>query len=405
MNVLMVSPGYPGEMPHFTRALARVGARVIGISDQPVGALPDEVRRSVAGHIRVRNLFNESAVVDQVRSETRGQSIDRVECLWEPGMFLAARLREALGTPGLSVDATRPFRDKERMKLDLDRAGIRTPGHDRARTKEAVRESAARIGFPLIVKPIAGGGSADTYRIDDTAELERVLDRLRHVEEVSVEEFIEGDEFTYDTICAGGKVLYENIAWYRPRPLEEKKHEWLSPQTICLRDIDNPAIKRGREMGRAVLEAFSFETGFTHMEWFRRANGEVVFGEIAARPPGARMVDIMNLASDVDLFTGWAEAVCQNRISQTVERRYNAAMICKRARGKGRIQRIEGLERLQATLGQALVCNELLPVGAPRRNWKMTSIADGYLIVRDPDLEKTLKMADAVGRDLTLYAG
>ena len=51
-----------------------------------------------------------------MRRDLGGERIDRVECLWEPGMILAARLREALGVPGLNVEATVPFRDKERMK-------------------------------------------------------------------------------------------------------------------------------------------------------------------------------------------------------------------------------------------------------------------------------------------------
>ena len=39
VNVLMLSPGFPGDMSHFTCALAEVGARVYGLGDQPLGAL------------------------------------------------------------------------------------------------------------------------------------------------------------------------------------------------------------------------------------------------------------------------------------------------------------------------------------------------------------------------------
>jgi biotin carboxylase len=405
MNVLFLSPGYPGEMPHFTRGLAAVGARVIGLGDQPARALPPMARRAVSAHVQVPNLLDEAAVVRQVSREARRLRIDRVECLWEPGMLLAARIREELGVPGLDVRHTIPFRDKERMKQVLDAAGIRTPRHASARTARDCVESAERIGFPLIVKPIAGGGSADTHRVDTMAELEAVLPRLRHVAEVSVEEFIDGDEFTYDTVCAGGEVLYENIAWYRPRPLDEKKHEWLSPQTICLRRLDAEELRGGREMGGTVLRAMGFESGFSHMEWFRKSDGEVVFGEIGARPPGARMVDIMNYASDADLFTGWAQAVCCGRLSRPIPRRFNAAMVSKRAKGRGRIRRIEGLKKLCDEMGPFLVSVELLPVGSRRRNWKMTSIGDGYLIVRHPELQTTLRMADRIGRELRLIAG
>ncbi len=131
----------------------------------------------------------------------------------------------------------------------------------------------------------------------------------------------------------------------------------------------------------------------------------MVFGEIAARPPGARTVDIMNFANDIDLFEGWAEAVCRGRLSQPLERRYNAASIFKRAQGQGHIQRIEGLARLMAEYGEHIVCVDLLPLGAPRRDWLQTLISDGMVIVRHPDLDATLEIADHVATDLQLYAG
>ena len=47
-TVLMISPGYPAEMPFFTRGLARAGARVIGAGDQSMSALPDMAREHLA---------------------------------------------------------------------------------------------------------------------------------------------------------------------------------------------------------------------------------------------------------------------------------------------------------------------------------------------------------------------
>ena len=47
--------------------------------------------------------------------------------------------------------------------------------------------------------------------------------------------------------------------------------------------------RRARARARAV-KALGLETGFTHMEWFRRDDGSLAIGEIAARPPGAHIV-------------------------------------------------------------------------------------------------------------------
>jgi biotin carboxylase len=317
---------------------------------------------------------------------------------------LAARLRELLGIPGMTVAQTIPFRDKEEMKRVLDAAGIRTPRHHSAMTSAAVREAARDIGFPIIVKPIAGAGSAHTHRVDDEHQLEEVLPQLAGVPEVSVEEFIDGEEFTFDTICADGNVLYENISWYRPRPLIARTLEWISPITLALREPMTDYLAGGRAMGHAVLRALGFRSGFTHMEWYRKSDGEVVFGEIGARPPGARTVDVMNFVTDSDLFSAWAQAVTQGQITSPVERRYNAASIFKRANGAGRITRYEGLDRLLAEYGEHVVAIDLLPIGAPRRDWRATLIGDGMVIVRHPELPATLEMAQRFAAELQLYA-
>jgi biotin carboxylase len=305
-NVLMISPGYPAEMAFFTRGLGQAGATIIGLGDQSPEALPPIAKEALDHYVHTGSLADEDHVVATVRGLARHVRIDQVECLWEPYMVLAARLREDLGLPGLTVTQTVPFRDKERMKQLLDAAGLRTPRHRATETVAGVWAAAEQVGYPLIVKPIDGAGSADTYRADSAADLDAVLPSLRHVPRVSVEEFVEAEEFTYDTICAGGQVLVENICQYHPRPLQTKLHEWISPVTLALRDLDAPGLAVGRELGRSVLRALGFSDGFTHMEWYRKADGEVVFGEIGARPPGARTVDVMNSATVADRFTAWA---------------------------------------------------------------------------------------------------
>ena len=133
--------------------------------------------------------------------------------------------------------------------------------------------------------------------------------------EVSVEEFVDGEELTYDTVCADGEVLFEHVLWYRPRPLQMRIHEWISPVRSPCATSPCRDLADGRAMGDAVLAALGFQAGFTHMEWYRKPDGEVVFGEIGARPPGARVVDLMNFDTDGDLYVGWAEAVVHGRMS------------------------------------------------------------------------------------------
>lgn len=391
-------------MPSFVRGLAEIGAEIVGLGDSPAAGLPRHVRAMLSDYVTVPSLWDEDGVVTTARERLGDRAVDRVECLWEPGMLLAARLREAFAAPGLSVERTVPFRNKEAMKRALDAAGIRTPRHAAAAGADAVREAAERIGYPLIVKPIAGAGSADTHRVEDRAGLELAIAATRHVAEVSVEEFVDGEEYTFDTVSVDGEPRYFNVAWYRPRPLVARTNEWISPQVVALRHPDQPALAAGVEMGRRVLAALGFERGFTHMEWYLKADGEAVFGEIGGRPPGAHQVDQMNYACDIDVFRGWAEAVCFGRFSEPVRRGWNVANVYKRAHGAGTIRRIDGFDDFARRHRDAIVWDNLLPVGARRRNWKQTLVSDGFVVVRHPDLATTLAIADEFGESVHLYA-
>lgn len=404
-NVLFLSPHYPPEMQDFTRGLAEVGAKVIGVGDTPQNHLPPRVRKYLHGYLQIPGFHDENAAIATLLPALQSLKIHVVESLWEPCVILAARLRELLGLEGMDVDTSTGFRDKAIMKSRLLTANLRVPRFARVRTAKEVREAIEAIGFPIVIKPIAGAGTADTYKISHAQELETVLARMSHVQEANVEEFIEGDEFTYDTVCINGVPVFENVAQYFPKPLESRTQEWISPGQIVYRNPYDPELMPGVELGRKVLQTLGMKTGFTHMEWFKKPNGEAVFGEIAARSPGGKLVDQMNVSNDFDIFREWARAVCWQSFDNQPQRRYHVAGVFKRAQGQGRIQRIEGLQELRHGCGSNLVLEELLPIGHPRRNWKQTLLSDGYVMMRHPQLGPCLEMMKLAIRCLRVYAG
>ncbi|MCA9686354.1 MAG: ATP-grasp domain-containing protein [Myxococcales bacterium] len=404
MRVLFIGPAYPQEMQQFTRGLAEVGAKVYGIGDSAQGSLPPIVKASLSGYLQVPRIMDEEDVIGRAEAWLRGHGIDRVLSAWEPTVLLAARMRERWGIPGMSVDTVTAFRDKQLMKERVAAAGIRVPRSVRANTVEQVREAAEFIGFPLIIKPISGAGSADTYHCRSQAQLDEVIQRTGHVREVSVEEYIEGEEFTYDTVCVEGQPVYENVAQYLPKPLEARSEEWISPVIITVRDLNQAKIQKGIALGRSVLKALSMGTGFTHMEWFFTPKGEAVFGEIGCRPGGARLVDQMNYTGDIDLFREWARACCWHAFEAPTARKYNCGIIFKRAKGRGRITRIVGLEAYKQRFGQFLVEDELLRPGTHRRDWKATLMSDGFLMVRHPDWDTCKRISFAAATDITMFA-
>jgi biotin carboxylase len=401
MRVVFLSPRYPPEMRQFTRGLAEVGAEVLGVGD---GAPDHDLRRYLTDYLEVPSIMDEDNVIERVHHWLRGRSIDHVLANWEPLVITAARLRERFGLPGMSVDTVRGFRDKQLMKERVAAAGLRVPRAQRVRSVKDVWAAVEHTGYPAIIKPISGAGSADTYKVESAADMQKVLPHMQHVVEAICEEFIAGEEYTYDTASIGGVPAYESVTRYVPNALEMRSNEWISPIMLSVRDLDQPHIQTGIALGRDVLKALGMGDGMTHMEWFRKPDGEVVFGEVACRPGGACVVDMMNYTSDIDLFREWARVSTRREFAASTERKYNVGIIFKRAQGHGRISGISGLTEFYNRYRPHIVEDTLFRPGTPRRDWKATLLSDGYLVVRHPDWNAAQQMAFSAATDVQLYA-
>jgi biotin carboxylase len=356
----------------------------------------------------VPRILDEDDVIARATQWLRGRDIAKVLANWEPVMLLAARLNERWGitTPGvMSVDTVRGFRDKRLMKERVEAAELRTPRSARVVTADEARAAAKAFGYPIVIKPIAGAGSADTFRVDTDAELEATIPRLARVPEAIVEEWVDGDELTYDALCIDGEAVYENVVQYLPKPIHSRSIEHLSPAQVSLVDLERDGVRQGVELGRKVLKALAMGDGFVHMEWYFTPKGEAVFGEIACRAGGAKLVDMMNWTSDIDLYREWARVVCHRRFEARAARKYHVAVVFKRAAGQGRIQRIEGLEAFMREHGGHVVEEALLRPGTPRRDWRQTLLSDGFIALRHRDRDEALRLKDLVVETITLTAG
>lgn len=391
-------------MQQYTRGLAEVGATVYGVGDTHVSQLPARVKQHLDDYLQVPHLLDEDDVVRRVHAWMRGRECDRVLANWEVLMLTAARLRERFGLPGMSYDTVRGFRDKHLMKERVRAAGLRTPRSRKATTVAEVHAAVEEIGYPMVLKPIAGAGSANTYRVDNARELANVLPAMRQVAVVSCEEFISGEEFTFDTVSIAGKPAYINVAQYLPPPIIARSVESISPVIITVRDLAQPKFAEGIKLGYGVLDALGMGDGFTHMEWFRKADGEVVFGEIGCRPGGAHLVDQMNYTCDIDLFREWARVSCWGHFKAPTTRKYNVAIIFKRAQGRGRVTAIKGLRSFMREHGEHVVEERLFRPGMHRRDWTKTLTSDGFIILRHQDWDRTRAMAEQAAADIQLFA-
>ena len=198
-----------------------------------------------------------------------------------------AQVREALGIPGMDEATALNVRDKARMKTVLRDAGVPCARHQLVRHPDEALAFADAVGFPLVAKPPAGAGAQATYRLDEPGALHGWLEALPPSPDdpALLEEFLVGEEHTFDSVTVGGETVWASVADYRPPPLEVLRNPWVQWTVLLPRDIGGPEYAGIHEMGPLALRALGVRDAFTHMEWFRRPDGSVAVSEVAARPP------------------------------------------------------------------------------------------------------------------------
>jgi len=406
MNVVFVDPAFPPTQRQFVRALAEVGATVIGIGDRPAEWLDDELRSWLAHYHVVPSVTDVGVMTDAVRWVQDRMWVDRLEATIESHTLAAAQVRENCSIPGTSVRTAWLCRDKPSMKDTLRAAGVPTAASAAASTADEVRDFARAVGYPLILKPRTGAGALDTTRVDDDAGLTAALGQFggQQVDSIAVEEFVEGHEGFYDTLSVDGAPALDFVSHYFPNVLEAMRTRWISPQFLTTNRIDSVAdYEELRDMGRRVNEALGIGTSATHMEWFFGPKG-LKFSEIGCRPPGVGAWDLYSAANDLDIYRQWADSIVHGRIWGQPSRQYSAGIVALRPERDGTISGYSGVDDVQARHGQWVLDAHLPPAGTETQPVTAGYMANAYVRMRHPDFDTLHAMLDDVGRTVRVHA-
>ncbi len=373
--------------------------KVAAVTHDPLEALPDQLLPLLCGHWRVQELRE----LDQLRWAVRGLSAQHgpVYRLFSPTEHLqtvCAELRTELGLPGLSIEASHNFRDKARMKELLHGAGIPCARHRRVLGENDAWSFAGEVGYPVVVKPVAGAASQETFRADDAEALRWALGVLHPSphDEVILEEFLTGDEHSCDSFFLRGKRVFHSINNYFPSCLEVMRNPWIQWVVVLPREVDDPCFDDIRASSLEAHRVLGMDTGMTHTEWFRRPDGTAAISEIGARPPGAQFTTIISRSADFDALRAWARLLVDDEF-EVPQRKYAAGCCYLRGQGSGgHVRAVHGWEQVQHEIGP-LITDYRLP--APGVHRGITYEGEGYLIARHPEtkvVEDALKWAVTV---------
>ena len=406
MNIVFVEPAFPPTQRHFVRALAEVGASVIGIGERPGDHLDDELKGWMTHYHQVSTVVDAGILTDAVRWVQDKVWVDRLESTIEAHTMAAAQAREACTIPGTSVRTAWLCRDKPSMKEVLRAAGIPTAASAAVTSAADVHAFVADTGFPVILKPRTGAGALDTVRVDDAGGLDEALGRFggQGVESIAVEEFVEGHEGFYDTVSIDGHAALDFVSHYYPNVLEAMRTRWISPQFVSTNRIDSAGdYQELRELGARVNAALGIGTSATHMEWFFGPKG-LRFSEIGCRPPGVGAWDLYSNAHEMDVYGEWANAIVHGECRQRQTNGFSAGIIALRPTQDGTISGYHGVETIEREFGRWIIDSHLPPPGTKTQPVEAGYMANAWVRMKHPDYDELRRMLDRVGETVRVIA-
>jgi len=310
--------------------------------------------------------------------------IHRLTGILEPLQVPLAEARTALGIAGPDPGTATKFRDKALMKDEFRAAGIPCARHRLCTCADDGMAFAAEVGLPIVLKPPAGAGCRGTWRIDDQRTLAEALRDIAPSPHrpVLAEEFLRGQEGSLEMVVIGGRPVARSLSRYLPGPLEVLRNPWM--QWVCWlpRDLGHPSTQAIIDLGAQVVDVLGLRDGIAHLEWFRRDDGSLSVGEVAARPPGGQLSLMTGIVHGADIYRTWARAVVDGCFDGPWQRQFSAGTAFLRGLGAGRVARVDGLDEAWRRIGDLVVEARLPRVGALKGD---SYEGDGYIVVKHED--------------------
>jgi hypothetical protein len=276
-------------------------------------------------------LENDGVEVEGWNYDQRNEESGRLaEKLYERGVRVAVPLYEetvewAGAVNGRLRDDPRAFqrsllfRDKAMMKRNAQMNGIRVGVFEEIASPEDALEFFRRVNRALLrldeevsdpvhVKPLNAAGSVGhtvIKREEDIAELPP--DAFPCL----AESHMSGQEFSVEAFIHDGKVRFMNITEYVH--LGYSQIVPASPGLAAHRDRIQRAVEK-------LVRAFQVDYGVIHPEYFIDPDGDLNFGEVAARVPGGHIFDLISAAHGFNAYGAYLLCADPDTEEETFER-------------------------------------------------------------------------------------
>ncbi len=217
-------------------------------------------------------------------------AIDGVVAADDAGVIVAAIAGEKLGLLANSPEAAMATRDKLVQRSRLLASEVPQPDFAPILIDEDPDNTAAAIGFPLVIKPLNRSASQGVIRVDSAEELSGAVARVREivsrvdagVDTLLIETFIPGEEVAVEGIIGKGGLTPLAI-FDKPAPVDGPGFQ----ETILVTPSRHSTEIQDEchRVASAAVDALGLRHGAVHIELMIRGD-QVHVIEVAARSIG-----------------------------------------------------------------------------------------------------------------------
>ncbi|WP_029269447.1 ATP-grasp domain-containing protein [Virgibacillus alimentarius] len=248
--------------------------------------------KEVDNMIWVNNLKKEHIIRLSLNINSH-KPLDGIIGFSEPHIYTSVIIAETLSLPSPGLYATIVSQNKALQRDIFSKSNyIPIPKY------KLIHKEADELDFQgeLIAKPVNSTGSKGVKQLSNRLELENYLKEQGREFPVLVEEFIDGKEYSIETLVENGEIIFENITFKEttdPPYCVEKSHT--VPANIPKHVKDKILV-----VNRNVINTIKMNTGVVHLEV--KYHNDIYVLEYAVRTPGDYILDCIELAYGFNVF-------------------------------------------------------------------------------------------------------
>ena len=251
------------------------------------------------------------------------------------------------------------------------------------------------LGLPMAFKTCVGSGSRGAFIVQKEEDVPDLLKKG-----YMAESFVEGIECSIEAVVQNGKVLFQNITEYT-----EPKFSNLVPTTFSV-EVQNKIF----EFNEKIIAALEAKNGITHTEIFIQNFDEslehndaekihLIFGEMALRPPGGYIMELLKLSYERDFWQIWLDCFLGKKIdmSTTSIHFYSGlrmfhppAGILKTIKGKEFVKSIDEIEEFTLSVKKGSVIKQREGTGQ----------SVGHVVLKGKDSSKVKSLLEEIKQKL-----